>query len=184
MSLKNKTPEDPEHAGRRRQRFNPSVLEVMIGSLIVLGLIYLAYLVQFKDSGEPRGMEGRIKALEARVDQRESALEQGLKGVKELSQQLEARLKALEEHRKQVDSRMAALAEPKTVVPPKAPLEDGKAAVSGPGKEKITHKVKKGETLSVIGRNYGVRTQDIIQWNKLPPGKAIKPDDKLTIYKR
>jgi LysM repeat protein len=184
LSLKNKTPENPENPARRRQRFKPSVLEVMIGSLIVLGLMYLAYLVQFKDTGEPRGMEGRVKALEARVDQRESGLEQGMKGVKEFSQQLEARVKALEENRKQVDSRMAALAPVKTAVPPKAPLEDGKPAVSGPGKEKITHRVKKGETLSLIGRNYGVRTQDIIQWNKLPPGKAIKPDDKLIIHKR
>ncbi|HAA05755.1 MAG TPA: hypothetical protein DCE18_20655, partial [Syntrophobacteraceae bacterium] len=68
--------------------------------------------------------------------------------------------------------------------PPKAPGENANPAVSGPGKEKITHRVKKGETLSVIGRNYGVRTQDSSQWNKLSPGKAIKPDDKLIIYKR
>jgi LysM repeat protein len=193
------TSENPEITVPRKQRFKPSVLEVMIGSLILLGIMYLAYLVLNKETGDTRGMEARIKALEARSDQRGLALEKGLEALKESSRQLEPRLRALEDHRKQVDSRVeglaakAALAPPKVaaedkkpaavaLAPPKAQTEDRKPAASGPGKGKITHKVKKGETLIVIARKYRVSTQDIVQWNKLAQGGVIKPDDKLVIY--
>jgi LysM repeat protein len=183
LSPENEAPENLENPVPRKQRFKPSVLEVMIGSLILLGIMYLAYLVLYKETGDTRGGEARIKALEARGDQRGLALEKGLEGLKESSRQLEARLKALEDHRKLVDSRVEGLAAKVASVPPKVATEDKKPAASGgPGKEKITHKVKKGETLIVIAKKYRVSTQDIVQWNKLPPGKAIKPDEKLIIY--
>jgi LysM repeat protein len=182
LSPENEAPENLEITAPRKQRFKPSVLEVMIGSLILLGIMYLAYLVLYKETGETRGLESRIKTLEARIDQRGLALEKGLEELKVSSRQLEARLKALEDHRKQVDSRMEGLAAKVPPGPPKATTEDKKPAASGPGKEKITHKVKKGETLIVIAKKYRVSTQDIILWNKLPQGKAIKPDDKLVIY--
>ena len=204
MSPENEAPEsetseNPEITVPRKQRFKPSVLEVMIGSLILLGIMYLAYLVLNKETGDTRGMEARIKALEARSDQRGLALEKGLEALKESSRQLEPRLKALEDHRKQVDSRVeglaakAAPAPPKVatedkkpaavaLAPPKVQTEDKKPAASGPGKGKITHKVKKGETLIVIAKKYRVSTQDIVQWNKLPQGRVIKPDEKLVIY--
>jgi LysM repeat protein len=199
LSPENEALENPEITVPRKQRFKPSVLEVMIGSLILLGIMYLAYLVLYKETGDTRGMEARIKALEARSDQRGLALEKGLEGLKESSRQLEPRLKALEDHRKQVDARVEGLAAkvatapPKVatedkkpaavaLAPPKIQTEDKKPAASGPGKGKITHKVKKGETLIVIARKYRVSTQDIVQWNKLTQGGVIKPDDKLVIY--
>ena len=182
MSPENEAPENPEITVPRKQRFRPSMLEVMIGSLILLGIMYLAYLVLNKEPGDTRGMEARIKALEARSDQRGLALEKGLEGLKESSRQLESRLKALEDHRKQADSRVEGLAAKVASAPPKVATEDKKPAASGSGKEKITHKVKKGETLIVIAKKYRVSTQDITQWNKLTQGKAIKPDDKLIIY--
>ena len=182
MSPENEAPENIEINVPRKQRFKPSVLEVMIGSLILLGIMYLAYLVLYKETGETRGLESRIKTLEARGDQRGLALEKGLEELKVSSRQLEARLKALEDHRKQVDSRVEGLTAKAGPAPPKIAAEDKKPVASGPGKEKITHKVKKGETLNIIAKKYRVSTQDIIQWNKLPPGKAIKPDDKLVIY--
>jgi LysM repeat protein len=189
LSPENEAPENLENPAPRKQRFKPSVLEVMIGSLIVLGILYLAYLVLHQETGDTRGMEARIKVLEAKSDQRGLALEKGLEGLKEAARQLDARLKSLEDHRKQVDSRVesltakAAPAPPKgTAALPKVAAEDKKPAAPGPGKERITHKVKKGETLIVIAKKYRVSTQDIVQWNKLPQGKAIKPDDKLVIY--
>ena len=91
-------------------------------------------------------------------------------------------MKALEDHRKQVDSRVEGLTAKAATAPPKVATEDKKPAASGPGKERITHKVKKGETLIIIAKKYRVSTQDIVQWNKLPQGKAIKPDEKLVIY--
>ena len=155
MSPENEAPENLENIVPRKQRFKPSMLEVMIGSLILLGIFYLAYLVLNKDPGDTRGMEARVKALEARIDQRGLALEKGLEGLKESSRQMEARLKALEEHLKQVDSRVEGLAAKAASAPPKVASEDKKPAASGPGKEKITYKVKKGETLGVIARNTG-----------------------------
>jgi len=182
LSPENEAPENLENPVPRKQQFKPSVLEVMIGGLILLGIMYLAYLVLYKETGDTRGVEARIKALEARIDQRGLPLEKGLEGMKESSRQLEARLKALEDHRKQVDSRVEGLAAKVAPAPPKVAAEDKKPAASSPGKEKITHKVKKGETLIVIAKKYRVSTQDIVQWNKLPQGKAIKPDEKLIIY--
>lgn len=182
MSPENETTENLEVPVPRKQRFKPSVLEALIGSLILLGILYLAYLVLNQETGDTRGMEARIKALEARIDQRGLALEKGLEGLKESSRQLEARLKSLEDHRKQLDSRVEGLAAKVVAVPVKVVPEEKKPAVSSPGKEKIAHKVRKGETLSVIARKYRVSTQDIIQWNKLSSGKAIRPDDKLIIY--
>jgi LysM repeat protein len=195
LSPENEAPENLEITVPRKQRFKPSALEVLIGSLILLGILYLAYLVLNKETGDTRGMEARVKALEARIDQRGLALEKGLEGFKESSRQVEARLKTLEEHQKQLDSRVegllaktasappkAASEDKKSPPPPKAASEDKKPAASSPGKERITHKVKKGETLGLIARKYRVSTQDIVQWNKLPQGRAIRPDDKLIIY--
>ena len=182
MSPENEAPENPEITVPRKQRFKPSVLEVMIGSMILLGITYLAYLVLHKETGDTRGVEARIKALEVRIDQRGLALEKGLESLKESSRQLEPRLKALEEHRKQVDSRVEGLTAKAATAPPKVATEDKKPAAPGPVKERITHKVKKGETLIMIAKKYRVNTQDIVQWNKLTQGKAIKPDDKLVIY--
>ena len=78
MSPENEAPENPEITVPRKQRFKPSVLEVMIGSMILLGIMYLAYLVLHKETGDTRGVEARIKALEARIDQRGLALEKGI----------------------------------------------------------------------------------------------------------
>jgi LysM repeat protein len=182
LSPENEAPENLEIPVPRKQRFKPSALEVLIGSLILLGIFYLAYLVLNKETGDSRGMETRVKALEARIDQRGLALEKGLEGIKESSRQLEARLKTLEEHQKQFDSRLEGLVPKAASAPPKAASEDKKPAAASSGKEKITHKVKKGETLNLIARKYRVSTQDIVQWNKLPQGRAIRPDDKLIVY--
>ncbi len=41
----------------------------------------------------------------------------------------------------------------------------------------IFHKVKRGETLSIIAKQYDVKVEDIVKWNKLP--KTIKPKSRL-----
>ncbi len=51
-----------------------------------------------------------------------------------------------------------------------------------PNSEKVTHVVVKGETLSGIAAQYGVRQKDIVAWNKLT-GETVKYDTKLTIYR-
>ena len=138
MSPENEAPENPENPVPRKQRFKPSMLEVMIGSLILLGIMYLAYLVLYKETGDTRGMEARIKALEARSDQRGLALEKGLEGLKEASRQLEPRLKALEDHRKTggLPSRGSGGQNASPATPNTADGGQIRPAASGPGKGK------------------------------------------------
>jgi membrane-bound lytic murein transglycosylase D len=56
---------------------------------------------------------------------------------------------------------------------------DNKTA--GGATEKITHKVKRGETIGSIGSKYGVSTASIRKWNKLKSNK-LKTGSRLTVY--
>ncbi|MBI5374749.1 MAG: LysM peptidoglycan-binding domain-containing protein [Candidatus Schekmanbacteria bacterium] len=46
----------------------------------------------------------------------------------------------------------------------------------------ILHSVKKGETLSVIAKKYGVTIPKIMQWNKIKSATSIQPSQKIIIY--
>ena len=169
MSSENEAPEsetseNPEITVPRKQRFKPSVLEVMIGSLILLGIMYLAYLVLNKETGDTRGMEARIKALEARSDQRGLALEKGLEALKESSRQLEPRLKALEDHRKQVDSRVEGLAAKAAPAPPKVAAEDKKPAAVAPAPPKVAAEDKKPAAVAPAPPKVAQRIRNPLQW--------------------
>lgn len=190
--------EAPPPAGK--QRFKPSNLEILIGSLIVLGFFYLGYLVLAKDGGDSRKLETRLKALEGKLVQQTEAVNKELQGLKPGFQQIEARLKALEDHQKQLDAHYNQLkqtqarpttplprpvAEEKKPPPPsKAVAEEKKPAPPAAGKEKIVHKIKKGENIYSIARKYRVYVQDVLTWNKLPANPTLKVGDSLVIYKR
>ena len=45
----------------------------------------------------------------------------------------------------------------------------------------ITHKVAKGETPGEIAERYGVKTQDLLSWNKLTTKSIIRVGQKLTV---
>jgi membrane-bound lytic murein transglycosylase D len=49
-------------------------------------------------------------------------------------------------------------------------------------KKAMQYKVKKGDTLWGISRQFDVSTMDIMRWNRLASAAEIKPGDKLTIY--
>jgi membrane-bound lytic murein transglycosylase D len=57
---------------------------------------------------------------------------------------------------------------------------DGIAA-SADGSDRITHVVKKGETLSAIGRRYHVTLSEILAWNPGLNRNKIRPGDRITI---
>ncbi|HHO75916.1 MAG TPA: LysM peptidoglycan-binding domain-containing protein [Deltaproteobacteria bacterium] len=46
------------------------------------------------------------------------------------------------------------------------------------------YRVKKGDTLWAISRQFEVSTHDVIRWNQLPSTAQIFPGDELTIYHR
>jgi membrane-bound lytic murein transglycosylase D len=58
--------------------------------------------------------------------------------------------------------------------------ESSPAAPVAAGRSKVTHTVKKGETLSAIAKKYRVSAADIKKWNNLK-SNALKPGQKLYI---
>jgi LysM repeat protein len=187
--------ETPTPAGK--QRFKPSSLEILIGSLIVLGFFYLGYLVLGKEGGDSRKLETRLKALEGRAGQQTDSGNKELQGLKSGLQQIEARLKTLEDQQKQLESQWKQIPArpapptPKPVAEEKKPAaavkpvaEEKKPATPATGKEKIVHKIKKGENIYTIARKYRVYVQEVLAWNKLPPNPTLKVGDSLVIYKR
>ena len=49
--------------------------------------------------------------------------------------------------------------------------------------QKVTYRVRKGDTLWGIGKKMGVRSRQIQAWNNLRASGHIHPGDRLTIYR-
>lgn len=49
--------------------------------------------------------------------------------------------------------------------------------------QKLTHKVKPGESLWIIARRYQVSIDDITRWNNIRRNTPLQPGDKLTIWR-
>ncbi len=73
-------------------------------------------------------------------------------------------------------------------ISPKQGLNLGKTLIIPSTQSKQAHakptkyKVKKGDTLWGISKQFDVSTMDILRWNQLTSTAQIKPGDKLTIY--
>jgi membrane-bound lytic murein transglycosylase D len=73
-------------------------------------------------------------------------------------------------------------------ISPKQGLTLGKTLIIPSTQSKQAHakptkyKVKKGDTLWGISKQFDVSTMDILRWNQLTSTAQIKPGDKLTIY--
>jgi membrane-bound lytic murein transglycosylase D len=73
-------------------------------------------------------------------------------------------------------------------ISPKQGLKLGKTLIIPSAQSKHAHvkptkyKVKKGDTLWGISKQFDVSTMDILRWNQLASTAQIKPGDKLTIY--
>ena len=68
------------------------------------------------------------------------------------------------------------------LIQPKAALVIPTAQSKQTHMKPTKYKVKKGDTLWGISRQFDVSTMDILRWNHLPSTAQIKPGDKLTIY--
>ena len=62
-----------------------------------------------------------------------------------------------------------------------APSTGGDSPENG-GARRITHVVRKGETLSSIGRLYKVGLSDILEWNRQTNRNKLYPGEKITIW--
>jgi len=64
---------------------------------------------------------------------------------------------------------------------PARPTKVASSASSSDGERRVTHTVRKGDTLSAIARLYQVTVAQITAWNGLTTRSLIKPGQKLTI---
>ncbi len=162
---------------QKPQRFSLSRLEIFFGGIILLGLIYVGYLLFFQESGASPGLEKRVKALEDLVRTQAEKTDQEFKALQTHLGRMEARLQALE------SSAKAAPSTPSVVTSPVAPQVTKTEPPSGQRKP-ILHKVKKGETVKTIANKYRVSVKDLTIWNKKIRTQPIRPGDTLTIYSR
>jgi len=56
------------------------------------------------------------------------------------------------------------------------------AAPAAPKKKTVYHTVRKGEALSKIAERYGVKTSDVMRWNRISNANKVYAGQKLKIY--
>jgi LysM repeat protein len=161
-----------------KQRFSLSTLEIIFGSLVLLGLLYMGYFILFQEGSGSHPLEKKIKLIENYFKEQDEKSDKKFKSLQEGLAQLESRLKKLEDRQTQMEnSQKEFLA--RTV---KAQKQSGdiKKPATAP-KEKIEYKVKKGETLATIAKKYKVTREDLARWNKIDKNKALQTGETLII---
>ena len=167
----------PMISSHNKQRFPLSALEIVFGSLIVLGLVYIGYIIFFQDSsGSVSKLEKKIRNLETISREQGEKLDKRIKAIQDSQAQWEFRLKAMETANQGLSAKSGKMQ------PPRA--EERKPLPAAPGKNKIQHKVKKGETLQSIAAKYKVSSSDLLQWNKRSKNKPVRAGETLTIMTR
>jgi membrane-bound lytic murein transglycosylase D len=63
-----------------------------------------------------------------------------------------------------------------------SPARNANANANSNSNSRLTHHVRKGDTLWGIAQRYGVKISQISQWNKLEQTRPLKLGQKLTIY--
>jgi LysM repeat protein len=167
-------------------------LEVIFGGLILLGLVYIGYILFFQDgSGTSPGLEKRLKNLETLSQQQAEKINLEIKALQNAQARWENRLKALETGGSKPGTAAVATAPsaPAAGSPPpvKKTLQtkvEKKPAPAGAERKKIQHKVKKGETLNSIAARYKVSSKDLVQWNKKIKNNQVRVGETLVILAR
>lgn len=166
------SPQGPSGSSQFKQRFNLSNLEILFGSLIVLGLLYIGYFIFFQESsGTYSKLEKKIKTMEAISLEQAEKIDKTVKTAQNTQSQLESRLKALENANRDLLAKVGKFE--------KRPPEEKKLS---PVKEKIHYKVKRGETLRSIARKFRVSPDDLARWNKMDKNKLVRLGEILIIY--
>jgi LysM repeat protein len=169
--------QEPLISSSNKQRFPLSFLEIVFGSLIILGLIYIGYVIFFQESpGSVSKLEKEIRNLETISREQGERLDKKIKEIQENQARWETRLMALETANRGTPANLAKTQPPR--------VEEKKPPPSTQAKKKIQHKVKKGETLQSIAFKYKVSTGDLLQWNKRSKNKPVRPGEILTIFSR
>ncbi|MBA4391915.1 MAG: hypothetical protein C0407_00015 [Desulfobacca sp.] len=171
FETENQLSQVPESSAQFKQRFKLSSLEILFGSLILLGLLYVGYFIFFQESsGITSKLENKIKAMESSSLEQADKFDKYVKAAQGNQAQLEARLKTLENANREALAKIGKIE--------KRPVEEKKAS---PGKEKIRYIVKKGETLRTIAKKFKVSWEDLARWNKLDKNKPVRVGETLVI---
>ncbi len=171
------TSRNPQNSSHLKQRFALSSLEIIFGSLIVLGLVYIGYIIFFQESsGTASKMEKKIKILETSFKEQGEKLDQTIKANQDYQNHLESRLKALEAANQNLLVKLGRMEQKR--------IEEKKPIPTSSKNEKIQYKVKKGETLRSIAIKYKVSTNELLQWNKRSKNKPVRAGDTLIILPR
>lgn len=172
--MKNTPAQDPNSSIEFKQRFKLSVLEILFGILILLGLIYIGYFILFQEgSGTVSKLQKKINLLETSSQEQAAKLDQRLKTIQENEAQLDGRLKSLEALNRDLLAKVGKIE--------KRQSEEKKPSAS---KEKIQYKVKKGETLQTIAKKFKMSTDELARLNKLDKNRPVRPGDTLVISLR
>jgi LysM repeat protein len=180
FSESNKPPvPEQESTVSSKQRFPLSNLEILFGSLVLLGLLYMGYFILLQDNSSTHSLDKKIKTMENYFKEQEEKSDKKFKSLQEGLVQLESRLKKMEDRQTQTENSQKELLA-KTIKPPKPPSEIKKPATAS-SKEKIEYKVKRGDTLSTIAKKYKVSREDLARWNKIDKNKTLQAGETLTI---
>jgi LysM repeat protein len=181
LSKANKTPvQDPGSPASFKQRFTLSTLELLFGSLILIGILYMGYFILFRDgSGSNSQFEKRIKSLESYYNEQDTKTDKKLKTVQDGLVQLESRLKKLEALEIQTENTNKELLA--RISKMQKQFGEVKKPVTPQVKEKIEYKVKKGETLQSIAKKFKVSREDLARWNKMDKNKPLLTGEVLII---
>jgi LysM repeat protein len=171
LETENQLSQVPDSSSQFKQRFKLSSLEILFGSLILLGLLYIGYFIFFQEgTGTSSKLEKKIKAMETSSLEQTDKFDKYVKAVQGNQAQLEARLKTLENANRDILAKIGRIE--------KRSVEEKKPA---PVKEKIQYKVKKGETLRTIANKFKVSPEDLARWNKLDKNKPVRVGEILVI---
>ncbi len=172
--MKNAPAQEPLPSTDFKQRFKLSGLEILFSILILLGLIYIGYFILFQDSsGTASKLQKQINFMETSSREQAEKFDQKLKAIQENEVQLASRLKSLEALTLDLSTKIGKLE--------KRQAEGNKPP---PVKEKISYKIKKGETLQGIARKFKVSVDDLARLNKLDKNRTVRVGDTLVISPR
>jgi LysM repeat protein len=180
--LNSNRPQEPVVPKPSKQRFTLSSLEILFGTIVLLGLLYMGYFILFQDTtGSNTQIEKKLKTLESAVKEQDEKLDKKLKTIQENLSQMETRIKNMEAHQAQLENNFKEVS--KSIKAQKPPVEPKKPATAT-GKDKIEYKVKKGETLLSIAKKFKVSRDDLARWNKIDKNKTLQAGEVLVIIPR
>ena len=176
----NKSPiQESDPSGPFKQRFSLSTLEIIFGSLVLLGLLYMGYFILFQDHSGTHQLTKKIQLMENYLKEQDEKTDKKLKMLQEGMVQLDARLKKMEARQIQTENSQKELLA--RAVKTQKPTAEIKKPASAQAKEKIEYKVKKGENLAAIAKKFKVSREDLARWNKIDKNKPLQAGETLII---